>query len=339
MPLALADHWVWDFWIAQDRGLFHIFFLHAPKSLGDPELRHRNARIGHATSTDLRHWDYHGVAFPPGPDGTFDATATWTGSVVRGPDGRWWMFYTGSRFLSPTSNANIETVGCAVSDDFFSWTKLPGPALRADPTWYETLGSSSWPEEAWRDPWVFADPAGHGWHMLITARANTGPDFGRGVVGHAVSDDLGHWRAMPPLSPPQSGFAHLEVLQPFEIGGRKFLLFCCNSPRLANERIGTLGGIWVAPADGPVGPFDITRSRLLLPEQFYAGRVVQDVDGRWAVMAFEMQSATGEFSGVIADPIPLEIDRTGELVAVLPAPLEKHSTNAGLTSRMHHEPH
>ncbi len=70
------------------------------------------------------------------------------------------MYYTGSRFLSPDSNANIETVGMLTSPDLFAWTKRPGPIVKADPRWYETLGTSSWPEEAWRDPWVFADADG-----------------------------------------------------------------------------------------------------------------------------------------------------------------------------------
>ncbi len=77
---------------------------------------------------------------------------TWTGSVVRGPDGRWRLYYTGSRFLSPASNANVETIGMAVSDDLFTWLKLPGPIAAADPASYETLGTSAWPEEAFRDP-------------------------------------------------------------------------------------------------------------------------------------------------------------------------------------------
>src|SRR5205085_11528965 len=120
-----------------------LFYLRAPKSLGHPDLRHRNARIGHASSPDLMVWTDHGQIFEPGPPGTFDDTANWTGSVVRGTDGRWRLYYTGSRFLSPQSNENIETIGMAASDDLFSWTKLPGPISRADTRWYETLGTSS----------------------------------------------------------------------------------------------------------------------------------------------------------------------------------------------------
>ena len=85
--LRLADHWLWDFWFARDGEEVHIFYLQAPRSLGDPDLRHRNATIGHAVSRDGRDWSVLPDALGPGPEGTFDDLATWTGSVVR-HDGR-----------------------------------------------------------------------------------------------------------------------------------------------------------------------------------------------------------------------------------------------------------
>ena len=288
--------------------MFHLFFLHAPHALGDPELRHRNARIGHAISTDLRNWTFHGRAFDAGLPGTFDGSATWTGSVTRGPDGLWRMFYTGSRFPSETAATNIETIGVATSPDLWTWTKQPGPIVKAAARRYEPLGASSWPEDAWRDPWVYADPSGGSWHMLITARANTGDDAGRGVIGHAVSRDLDSWKVAPPLGQPQSGFGHLEVPQLVTLAGRYFLIFCCNSPRLANARAGQLGGIWVAPASSPTGPFDIERSELLIDERYYAGRLVQDRAGRWFLMAFEMNVPGQPFQGRISDPMPVGLD-------------------------------
>ena len=308
MAFALDHFWVWDFWLAEHEDLYHLFYLHAPKSLGDPELRHRNARIGHATSRDLMKWQDHGEILRPGADGAFDETATWTGCVVEGHDGIWRLFYTGSRFLGTDTNANIESVGVALSDDLYSWTKQPGPILTADPRWYETLGTSSWPEEAWRDPWVFADPDGTHWHMLITARTNHGDDAGRGVIGHAVSNDLEHWEARPPLSDPQQGFGHLEVPQLVEIDGHRLLVFSCNAPRLSQQRAGQIGGVWVAPADGPLDPFAIDRSTLLATEELYAGRLVQRRDGTWALMAFEMGSPGKPFEGRLCDPIPVRWD-------------------------------
>jgi len=56
--LRLPDLWIWDSWIADDGGTYHLFFLQAPRSLGDPDRRHTAARIGHATWTDLVEWEY-----------------------------------------------------------------------------------------------------------------------------------------------------------------------------------------------------------------------------------------------------------------------------------------
>jgi beta-fructofuranosidase len=315
LGFSLPDHWVWDFWTVDDGTTFHLFFLHAPKSLGDPDRRHRNARIGHATSQDLNSWTFHGEALGPGPAGAFDETATWTGSIVRDADGLWRLFYTGSRFLSPDSNANIETIGMAVSKDLHNWEKRTGPVCRADPQWYETLGSSSWPEEAWRDPWVFADPHGDGWHMLVTARANSGDDADRGIIGHAVSTDLETWSEQPPLSRGGEGFGHIEVLQTVVVNGANYVLFSCDAKRLAGKRSGQMGGVWSAPCDSPLGPFHIGQASLLSPERYYAGRLVQDRAGDWMFLGFNNATPRRGFAGGLCDPIAVMVDpRSGSLV-------------------------
>jgi len=306
LAFALADHWVWDFWLADDSEHYHMFYLHAPKALGNPDLRHRNARIGHATSTDLATWTDHGRIFEPGPAGSFDSTANWTGSVVRASDGRWYLYYTGSRFLSPDSNANVETIGLAVSDDLHAWTKLPGPIATADARWYETLGTSSWPEEAWRDPWVFQGADG-AWHMLITARANHGEVMERGVVGHAVSADMRNWDVGPPLSAIGAGFSHIEVPQIVEVEGHLHLLFCCDSPRLSGRLAGQQGGIWSVAVPDALGPYAIERATLLVPQTLYAGRIARDRTGHPVLLAFNNVQAGGSFAGSISGPMRLAV--------------------------------
>ena len=318
MGFSLPDHWVWDFWTADDGNLFHLFYLHAPKSLGHPDLRHRNARIGHATSSDLRTWTNHGQAFAAGRPGEFDGSATWTGSVVRGADGVWRMYYTGSRFLSPESNANIETVGLLTSTDLFAWIKQPGPVSEADAAYYETLGTSSWPEEAWRDPWVFRDEDGDTWHMLVTARDKLGEEMHRGVVGHATSTDMTHWTVQPPLSPAGYDYAHLEVLQVTEIDGQHYAIFSCDTARLAGSLAGSVGGVWWMRANSPTGPFDIGGARLLVPQDLYAGRLVRDRAGQWHLMAFDNRTVDGDFAGTIPDPMPLTVDPTTGDLSVTP---------------------
>ena len=84
--LRLDGRWVWDFWFAEDGGLTHVFYLQAPRSLGDPERRHRNARLGRRVSSDLVSWEVLPDPLPIGPAGAWDDLATWTGSIIRGPD-------------------------------------------------------------------------------------------------------------------------------------------------------------------------------------------------------------------------------------------------------------
>lgn len=313
MGFNRPDHWVWDFWLADDGERYHLFYLHAPKSLGNPDLRHRNARIGHASSTDLRDWTDHGLAFDAGAAGGFDGSATWTGSIVRGPDGRWHMFYTGSRFLSADSNANIETIGVATSSDLFEWTKQPGPICGADPQWYETLGTSSWPEEAWRDPWVLWRQADQLWHMLVTARGKDGTEPDRGVMAHATSPDLKEWTVQPPLSDTGSGFAHLEVFQLVKVDGQNHLVFCCDTAKLTGARADQTGGVWSLPVGAMPARVDFRQARLLVDEHLYAGRVAIDRQGAPWLLAFNNKSADGDFIGGVSDPLRLVTDRDGYL--------------------------
>ena len=136
MAFELADSWVWDFWVADDGEQYHLFFLYASRALQDPELRHHRASIGHAVSPDLRSWHRVADALVRSDPPAFDDLATWTGSVVRHPDGRWLMFYTGASLNK--DGVNVQSIGCASSLDLMTWDKSPAPPLQADPRWYET---------------------------------------------------------------------------------------------------------------------------------------------------------------------------------------------------------
>jgi beta-fructofuranosidase len=303
--LHLPDSWTWDFWVADTGTEYHLFFLYASRALHDPDRRHARASIGHAVSTDLIQWTRLPDALVRGDAPAFDDVATWTGSVLRGPDGVWRMFYTGT---TNRDGAFIQSIGMATSTDLITWQKHPGnPVLAADSRWYERSGDSTWVDEAWRDPWVFADPEGDGWHMLITARANRGPIAERGVVGHARSADLVHWQTEPPLSHPGNGFGQLEVLQVEAIEGRAVLLFSCLRGELGGERIesGSSGGIWAVTADDVRGPFDVSQAVAVSDDSLYAGRLVRDRDGRWCLLGFRNRGEDGAFVGELSDPLPV----------------------------------
>jgi len=303
--LRLPGAWTWDFWLADDGDRYHVFFLFASRALQDERRRHRRAGIGHAVSDDLRNWFQVSDALAAADEPAFDDVATWTGSVVQGPDGLWWLFYTG---VTDIDGKVLQTIGAATSSDLEVWHKEPdSPLVTADARWYERLGGDSWYEEAWRDPWVQPDPDGDGWHMLTTARANHGPSDDRGVVGHAHSRDLRRWEVRPPLSKPGSGFGHLECPQLASVDGWQVLVFSCLDPQFSAERRGTgaTGGTFYVPTDSPTGPFDIAAARPLTSDAFYCGRIVHDRSGQPMLLAFHNYDQAGQFRGELADPMPI----------------------------------
>ncbi|HEY3003343.1 MAG TPA: hypothetical protein VGJ44_13425, partial [Kribbellaceae bacterium] len=229
----------------------------------------------------------------------------WTGSVLRAPDGTWRLFYTG---VDRAGGGLIQRIGGAVSTDLHAWHRIADqPLAEPDPRWYEQLSSRHWPDEAWRDPWVFPDPDGAGWHMLVTARASTGSAGERGVVGHATSDDLVNWTVGPPLSQPGAGFGQLEVLQVATVEGRSVMLFSCMTAQLSEDRRarGQTGGIWAVNLDKLTGPYDVAGAYRLHDESLYVGRLIQDRTGQWVMLAFRNVTPEGDFVGEIIDPIPV----------------------------------
>lgn len=310
----LPEAWVWDFWIVDDGDRFHLFFLYASRALRDPDARHFRASIGHAVSTDLTDWTRVTDALVRSDSPGIDDMATWTGSVTRGADGRWYMFYTA--VTGAPGGRNVQTITYATSSDLYEWTKAAAPVLTADPRWYEPLTDDrQWGDEAFRDPWVFPDPDGDGWQMLITARANRGPVDDRGVVGHATSSDLVNWTLRPPLTAPGQGFGQLEVCQTVEIDGGHYLLFNCLDTELSTglRAAGVSGGVWLARADSALGPYDIAGAQMVTDRSHYVGRILRDRSGRWVFLAFRYDAPDGHFLGGITDPRPIVI-RDGRLV-------------------------
>jgi beta-fructofuranosidase len=306
MALRLADHWVWDSWLADDGEQYHLFFLRAARSLVDPKLRHHRASIGHAVSPDLVSWRELPDALVASGGPAWDDLATWTGSVVRAPDGTWRMFYSG---LSRADDGRVQRIGAATSADLIRWTRdTAAKTIEADARWYEKHDPDAWIEEAWRDPFVFADQDGDGWHMLITARVPTGPADARGVIGHARSDDLVDWEVRPPLTAP-TGFGHLEVPQSHVIEGQPVLIFSCQPEFLGIRRRAEprVGDVWTVPGRSRLGPWDFTRATPLRHPSLYAGQLLRDRAGRWLLLGFR-DIEDGGFVGEIVDPVPVSLD-------------------------------
>lgn len=316
--LRLADDWVWDSWIADDGRLYQLFFLKAPRKLGDPRLRHIHATIGHATSPDLVHWDLQPDALHPAVTG-FDDLALWTGSVLRGDDGLWRLYYTA---LSTARGLGVrdQRIGMAESDDLFEWRRAcEEPLVCPDPRWYQTLeehrGSAS---ETWRDPFVFEDSRGDGWHMLITARRSGAPRLRDGILAHARSVDMRRWELQPPLTEP-AGFGQLEVPQVRILDGQALLVFTCHPEEQTTEQVTRFGphSTWYVLGNSTSGPWNIAEARPFEGEpNLFAACLVQRRDRGWAFVGFRNQEPEGILSFEILDPIPVQL-RDGELRRVL----------------------
>lgn len=316
MALALPDRWVWDSWYVWDGDICHAFYLCASKGLGHPEERHRAPSIGHAISRNLIDWEILPDALAPSQTEGFDSWTTWTGSVVRGDDGLWRMFYTGS---SREDGGLIQRIGVAESHDLVTWRKLSAPVISADPRWYETLEQGEWPDQAWRDPWVFQQPGRSTWTMLVTARHRVGEPSHRGALGLATSEDLLTWSVQPPLSEPNHFFGQMEVFQYAEVDGVPLLIFCCGWRELSSDLLAEVGeidttySVVLSSLDDPV---DFRTARPFLDPILYAGRLVQKPSGEWYLIGFTGYKE-GEFVGELSDPVRVSASAENGLI-VLP---------------------
>lgn len=316
MTLHLEDKWVWDFWFARDRNDFHIFYLQAPRALGAPEVRHWHTSIGHAVSKDLSDWEILPDALQPSNDeDAWDSLTTWTGCTLQHKN-TWYMFYTGT---NRAEKGLIQRIGIAMSEDLMKWTKYDGsPVIKIDPKWYELYDKDVWYEQAWRDPWVFEYDGK--FHALITARSNQGKSKDRGVIGHAVSDDLLHWEVQPPLTDPGE-FAYLEVPQLVKIDQNWYLIFCVDQEKYSNQRLinkeaRAMSGTHYMIAEQPLGPFRQPFDDVLYGDavgSYYSGKLIQDDAGEWKLMTAIFNHESKGFVGDISDPMPVFIGEDSEI--------------------------
>ena len=320
MTLHLENKWVWDFWFAKDGFDFHIFYLQAPRALGNPDLRHWNTTIGHAISRDLINWTILKDALHPSEvEDDWDSLTTWTGSTFHHGNS-WYLFYTGT---SQAEKGHVQRIGLAQSDDLVNWKKHENnPIIDVDPRWYELLDKEIWYEQAWRDPWVFE--YGGGFHAFITARAKEGEPKSRGVIAHAISNDLLNWDIKAPVTQPGE-FAYLEVPQLVELKHRWYLIFCVEGNRYSDARVSRKGdeissGTHYMVAADPFGPFIQPEIDLLYGDKegsSYSGKVIQNNAGEWMFMTAIQYNPSGKYQGDISDPMPLIIEEDGQLGVLL----------------------
>jgi beta-fructofuranosidase len=161
-------------------GVFHLFWL--------LDEGHHHARGGlgchqwaHSTTTDLVHWEHHGLAIP--------ITHEREGSICTGSvfyhDGVYRAYYA-TRYPDWSEHLSL-----AVSTDGIHFEKTePNPFASPGPEYAKSF----------RDPHLFRDPETGLFHLLVTTSLREPPVQGRGgCLAQLVSEDLHQWRPAEPL--------------------------------------------------------------------------------------------------------------------------------------------
>lgn len=318
-----AEHLLWDAWFAFDGTAWHAYYLQAPRDLEDPDQRHDLAEVGHAVSTDLRHWTEQPVAFRAGAPGTWEDRSIYTGSVLVHDDEAH-LFYTST---SRAERGLVQRIGHAVSADFTTFERRgSGPILEVDPVWYEQNGGP-FDEVHWRDPWALLLDGR--WHLFITARVASGEWDGRGTIALATSDDLRTWCVHPPVL--ETGdFWLLEVPQVLRRCDRWWMIASATQSWHSRQRRKRMadapahGGVVVYVADHVTGPYRPARDTFLLGDPigtYYTARVLEH-DGGDVLIASRFWDDHGQFLGALSDPAPVAWDDDGPTVD--PAALGTH---------------
>jgi len=315
------QHYLWDFWLVLpnewggSRTPYHLYYLQAPRSLSNPNLRHGVATVGHAVSHDLQQWKHYGTALEIGQPGSWDDRAIWTGSVMI-RDNLAYMFYTGR---CRAERAPVQRIGLAVSTDLAHWERHPGnPLLEVDTRWYEPQSADQLEAQTWRDPYIVYSSDEETYYMFLSARVNTGPHDERGVIGLARSTNLLSWEVLPPVSMP-GDFIEMEVPQVVPLNGRYYLLFC--AARHAAARLSTAGtkswsGTHYLVASKLTGPYIPLTDKPLVADTigtYYAGKLIHDRAGVLHFMAWRQWDNEGNFCGGLSDIAAVHVLPDGRL--------------------------
>ena len=209
---------LWDTWFYDHNGEYHLFYLSNPVSQDGTWLPWDAFSL--ATSTDMLTWEERGEVFEKSdnPD-DWDSQIITTGDILRW-DNRYYMTYRA------TEN-RVEKCNIIVSDNLYDWTRLrTDPILPPKPPYEHRPESTIHNYVEMRDVTLAELPDG-GIEALFTARIDSGPHTGRGVIGRAVSQNMVDWDYTDPVFHPGI-FNVIEVPSRYAHAGWDYLLFCVN---------------------------------------------------------------------------------------------------------------
>lgn len=185
--------------LVEDDGTWVLYF-YTMESGGQPFL----SRSGRATApAPLGPWTADPAPLlDPGPEGAWDDRQAQVMSVVKAPDGKYYLYYSGTPLSGPPQ------IGLATSDDGLTFAKYDDPATTdalyaaSDPIFKPEPGG--WDGRQAHQPRVLITPD-DGWVMLYRSNGNDQASRNRNQYGLAFSDDGLTWTRHPdnPIHEPQ----------------------------------------------------------------------------------------------------------------------------------------
>ncbi len=253
-----ANRRMWDTWMLEEAGRYHLFTLTVPEGLNHWD------RVCHAVSTDLLTWeDWDDIVLEDVRDPTaWDAGVILTGSVCRCADG-FTMTYGAIRRDEDREKKGVQRIGLLFSKDLRVWEKCPGnPVLvPKGPHYEETPGETAESTIPWRDAYLV--PSEDGFEAFICAGDPSKTRGVNGCVARAVSRDLIDWELMPPIASPER-YVDMEVPQYFEWNGYHYILFSTAGGRVNTaSRIAT-GGTYYLVSRSKYGEYQAPDDNMLI---------------------------------------------------------------------------
>jgi beta-fructofuranosidase len=318
-----ANRVMWDTWYLVHDRTAHAFYLQKP--LPGASSPHPNAcALGHATSTDVIHWQEQEPILSPNPLGTpMDDLLPFTGCTVE-HDGRFYLYYT---MRSSVDDGRIQRTGLAISDDLYHWHRYDGNPVIEPVAPYCSIDkpfvSGGLPIVDCRDIVVIPDPDRKGsWLGYYAARVHTKEMIDGAVVALVRSDDLIHWEHLPPAFV-EPRFSVLEVPEVFQMPNGKWYMSCLTGQGYGNRcpyaNAITEGTIW-AVSDHPHGPFQVIDGQHELISGFadcgYSCRTLVFDDQRL------MLYTQNVFNGMETLSPPMRVDLDGDRLFLGYSPLQ-----------------
>jgi len=288
----------WDYWFAVDHETktYHAFYLQFP--LKDRRNQHWYQWVGHAVSKDLKTWKTVEDAIKPIP-GTFNDKGIATGSVARGDDGKWYMWFT----CNGTSKSGI---ALAVSDDLITWKQIPDSLMERGKldTFQAEWQGKLYDGKMLADPYIHPEKIKGLYWMTINSHILNPPDkMNTGAVVMMKSKDLRKWEPHKFVAfPGKDGFfIRCETTQTWEHNGKWYLFFGGTPDAWGN---------YIYISDSFDGPYERRPwSRMKLPDgkKFYIGKHIKAFDGKEYFLA-------GMNYLSLSKPYPITYGKDGEVL-------------------------